>query len=494
VTIGLAVVIQDVLLTNPDMTGGVFGVTIPELRLFGISFDSIAEPRRFAALVAGVMVVLMILIANLGRSALGRMLIAVRSNERAAAALGINVAVVKLTAFGIASGIAGLGGVLIAYRLNHVDFLGFSLSASIQGTLAAMIGGIGYVIGPLFGSTLAVGGVGFHIWAGVPSIENVLESVAGILLLLVLLLNPNGMAQTHNLTHLSMFRSWWPTRDTPSTNSATAPEPRVTRLARPAKLGISGVTVRFGGITALDDVSIEINSGEIVGLIGPNGAGKTTLIDVITGFVQPVAGDIQFQGRSLRRMPVHRRAQLGLSRSFQSLELFEDMTVEENLLAATTKRSPLTYLTNALFPQRERLTAGAAAAVDEFDLASELRRRPGELPYGRRRLAAIARAIAGSPMILMLDEPAAGLGFDERAELGALMTRLASDWGIGILLVEHDVELVMSVSDRIVVLNFGRVLAQGPPAVIRYHPEVVRAYLGDTQGANATIGDVVTEA
>jgi sulfate-transporting ATPase len=241
-------------------------------------------------------------------------------------------------------------------------------------------------------------------------------------------------------------------------------------------------------------VSIEINSGEIVGLIGPNGAGKTTLIDVITGFVQPVAGDIQFQGRSLRRMPVHRRAQLGLSRSFQSLELFEDMTVEENLLAATTKRSPLTYLTNALFPQRERLTAGAAAAVDEFDLGSELRRRPGELPYGRRRLAAIARAIAGSPMILMLDEPAAGLGFDERAELGVLMTRLASDWGIGILLVEHDVELVMSVSDRMVVLNFGRVLAQGPPAVIRYHPEVVRAYLGDTQGASATIGDVLTEA
>jgi sulfate-transporting ATPase len=487
VTIGLAVVIQDVLLTNPNLTGGVYGVTIPDLRIFGIDFSSITQPKRFAVLVAVVLIVLMILVANLGRSALGRILIAVRSNERAAAALGINVSAVKLTAFAISSGIAAIGGILIAYRLTHVDYLDFSLQASILGTLAAMIGGIGYVIGPFFGSTLAPGGVGFHIFAGIPSVENALEAVSGILLVLMLLLNPNGMAQTHNLTHILASRSRKAGQPhTPA--QELAPEQTTTvRRVKPGSLEIEGLTVRFGGVTAVENLSLEINSGEIVGLIGPNGAGKTTVVDAVTGYVQPAGGDIKFHGRSLLRMPVHRRAQLGLSRSFQSLELFEDMTVAENLLAATTRRSIGGYITNALFPRQDQLGPAALAAVADFDLAHELRHRPSALPYGRRRLAAIARAVANSPTIVMLDEPAAGLGFDEREELSVLITQLARQWGLGILLIEHDVELVMNVCDRVAVLNFGRLIAHGTPTVVRYQPDVVKAYLGDTHSLDDVI-------
>jgi sulfate-transporting ATPase len=239
------------------------------------------------------------------------------------------------------------------------------------------------------------------------------------------------------------------------------------------------VRVRFGGVVAVDGVSLDVNPGEVVGLIGPNGAGKTTLIDVVTGFTRPQEGHVELDEATIDGWSARRRARAGVARSFQSLELFEDMTVRDNMRTASDRRDPLAYLTDLVWPGDPPLHSTAIAALREFGLEEDLDRRPGEQPYGRRRLVGIARAVATQPSVLLLDEPAAGLDERETAELGDLVRRLAKEWGLGVLLVEHDVSLVMSVCDRIVALDFGRVIAEGTPAEVGSHEAVIAAYLGE---------------
>ncbi|MCZ7525369.1 MAG: ATP-binding cassette domain-containing protein [Acidimicrobiia bacterium] len=229
---------------------------------------------------------------------------------------------------------------------------------------------------------------------------------------------------------------------------------------------------------AVDNVSLRVEPGQVVGLIGPNGAGKTTLIDAVTGFVRPAGGEVVLDGASVNRWSARRRAVAGMGRSFQGLELFETMSVRDNLLTASDRRDALAYLTDLVRPGRGRLGPAAAAAVSDFELAEDLDRRVDELSYGRRRLVAIARAIATEPSVLLLDEPAAGLDPVETEELGRLVRRLADEWGLAVLLVEHDVKLVLDVCDRVAVLDFGRRIAEGEPDVVRHDPLVVAAYLG----------------
>jgi sulfate-transporting ATPase len=246
------------------------------------------------------------------------------------------------------------------------------------------------------------------------------------------------------------------------------------------KLEVRDLTVRFGGVVAVNQASLDVNPGEIVGLIGPNGAGKTTFIDAVTGFVK-AAGEMVLDGKDIARASAHRRVRLGVARSWQSLELFEDVTVGENLQAANESNSRrwrdgfLTLLRPGVRP----LTPAATAAISQFELTEDLDRLPTDLSYARRRLVGIARAVSLQPSVLLLDEPAAGLGTTEARELGALIQDLAKGWGMGILLVEHDVDLVMSICDRVVVLDFGQVIAEGPPEVVRANEQVVAAYLGE---------------
>ena len=208
---------------------------------------------------------------------------------------------------------------------------------------------------------------------------------------------------------------------------------------------------------AVDDVSMEVRPGEVVGLIGPNGAGKTTLIDAVTGFVPVSGGSIALDDRRIDRLNATQRARLGLRRSFQSLELFEDISVEENIRAGSDQRaSRLSWVTDLFWPGHHDLPPTAVAAVHEFELEPHLDQTPEELPYGRRRLVGIARTVASGPSVVMLDEPAAGLDENESAELARLIRRLADERNMGVLLVEHDVSLVMSTCDRIVVIDFGQ--------------------------------------
>jgi len=232
---------------------------------------------------------------------------------------------------------------------------------------------------------------------------------------------------------------------------------------------------------------------------GPNGAGKTTLIDAVSGYVAPSDGTVLLDGHAIDRWSPRRRAAAGVGRSFQSLELFESLTVAENLQAACDPRDRRHYLSDLVRPGRARLSPTAVAAVREFGLQDELARRPGELPYGRRRLVAIARAIAAGPSVLLLDEPAAGLDSEERVELSRLIRRLADDWRLAVLVVEHDVSLVLETCDRVAVLDFGGKIAEGPPDEIARDPSVVASYIGaDTEAApprreRAACSDVVLE-
>jgi ABC-type branched-subunit amino acid transport system ATPase component len=252
-----------------------------------------------------------------------------------------------------------------------------------------------------------------------------------------------------------------------------------------ATLELSNLTVRYGGTTALDAVSLVVRPGELVGLIGPNGAGKTSLIDAVTGFTPIADGEVRLNGVPIDGLPAYRRAQLGVCRSFQNLELFESGTVHDNLLTAADPRDLRSYFKELLRPSQSALSPLMIAAVHHFGLVDALDTKAEDLSFGVRKRTAIARTVAIGPSVLLLDEPAAGLDDAQSRELALTIKRIATAWGLGILLIEHNMAFVMGLCDRIAVLDFGHMIAQGTPTEIRSHPEVIAAYLGtpDTEVA-----------
>ena len=243
-------------------------------------------------------------------------------------------------------------------------------------------------------------------------------------------------------------------------------------------LTVEGLTVRYGAVVAVDDVSFRLEPGTVTGLIGPNGAGKTSLIDAISGFTS-AEGRVRLDDLDLSKQPAVKRARAGVARSFQSLELFEDSTVFENLSVAADPQDLRSYLLDLIWPVNPPLPPEVVRAVTEFDLDEDLHRDVQDLSYGKRRLLAIARAVAMHPSVLLLDEPAAGLSSTESTELARVVRRLADDWGMAILVVEHDMNFVMGVCDQVVVLDFGKLIASGSPEEVRSDPAVIAAYLGD---------------
>jgi branched-chain amino acid transport system ATP-binding protein len=249
-------------------------------------------------------------------------------------------------------------------------------------------------------------------------------------------------------------------------------------VTAPALLEASELSVRFGGVVALDGLSLSIPARSLVGLIGPNGAGKTTTIDALTGFV-PHQGRIALAGQSLDPLPAHERARLGLVRTWQSLELFDDLTVRENCEVASVPQRLAAMAHDVVRPRRPVGTDAADEAIERLGLGDRADRHPTELSLGERKLVAVARALAQRPRVLLLDEPAAGLDTAESLALGERLRALL-DLDLAILLVDHDMGLVLSVCDEVVVLDFGRLLAAGPPARIRADDRVIEAYLGSS--------------
>jgi branched-chain amino acid transport system ATP-binding protein len=253
---------------------------------------------------------------------------------------------------------------------------------------------------------------------------------------------------------------------------------------------VDGVTVRFGGLTALDDVSLHVEPGEVLGVIGPNGAGKTTLFNVACGFQRPTAGRLRWRGQSLDRLRPHQLAGLGIARTLQGVGLFAGMTVLENVMTGATVRARAGLLSAVLgLPRSDtdeaRLRARAMDELEQVGAAGYADRYPGSLPYPVQKQVALARALVAEPELLLLDEPAAGLSQDEMTELGQTIRELAGS--MAVMLVEHHMDLVMSVCDRIVVLDFGRRIAEGTPAEISSNPAVLAAYLGDDVSAGGPV-------
>lgn len=254
-----------------------------------------------------------------------------------------------------------------------------------------------------------------------------------------------------------------------------------------ALLRVKSLSLHFGGIVALNGVSLEVPQGAIVGLIGPNGAGKTSLFNCLSRLYQPDGGDIFFQAESILKLAPHQIGPLGIARTFQNLALFQQMTVLENVMTGFHGQGKGGVLGDALrLPsvraQEHRIRTGAEALLEALDIAQLASQPAGGLPLGTLKRVELARALAGSPTLLLLDEPAGGLNHEEVRALGELIKDLRNRHNLTILLVEHHMGLVMAISDLVTVMNFGAVIAAGTPAQIQVHPEVVRAYLGGTEG------------
>ncbi len=491
-TMGVGEVIADVVLGNPAYTGGAIrGTVVHPPELFGYSINSVTHPERYAWVCLAALVIAGLMVSNVRRGRSGRRMISVRDNERAAASLGVSVVGAKLYAFALASALAAAGGVLMAFLSTYITFGQYSVLGSINLVLISVLGGIGHVAGAPVGGIAASGGTAQQILTHFFTLGNWFLFATAAIVLVNLVVLPDGLVvamalQWRGLVNLGRKagRRLVPRaaagRNGEAVGGAVPSEWRAeaTSVATGGSLCLEKVTVRFGGVVALEGVSLRVDPGEVVGLIGPNGAGKTTLVDVATGYVRPAAGAVKLGDHVMTTWSATRRARHGLSRSFQSLELFEDLTVADNLRVAADRRDRLAYLTDLVHPSRPPLYPVTMAVIDEFELTPQLELTPDRLSYAERHLVAIARTVATSPSVLLLDEPAAGLDETSTRELGELIRRLASGWGIGVLVIEHNVPLVLGTCDRVVALDFGRVIAQGTPDEVRNDPAVIAAYLG----------------
>ncbi|HSY16170.1 MAG TPA: branched-chain amino acid ABC transporter permease/ATP-binding protein [Jatrophihabitantaceae bacterium] len=488
ITLGLGAVINSVILGNPSYTGGAIrGTRVPDPSLFGLDIQSVKHPARWAIFCIVLFVLASLMLSNIRRGRSGRRLIAIRDNERAAASLGVNVMASKLYAFAVGAGLAGVGGALLAFRNTSVDYTQYDLSQSIQVVLLAVIGSIGFILGAIVAGAGTIGGAVQYVLNQYWSSQGWLPFILAVLFLVAVVVHPDGMVERF----ASFLNELWGRargKRSPragAVESSSAPPVLPAVRVRPMRLEVRDLGVRFSGVVALDGVSFTVEPGEVLGLIGPNGAGKTTIIDAVTGFVTAQTGEILLDGRSVAGERASTRARRGLARSFQSLELFEDLSVADNLRVATDDRRWAHWFRDLLWPRRQELSPMALAVVHEFGLDDALDKRVTELPYAQRRIVAIARAIVGLPSVVLLDEPAAGLDAASREELVALIRRVSSEWGMAVLLVEHDVEMVMMTCDRVMALHFGRELTTGSPELVRRHASVVAAYLGVSEDCDA---------
>ncbi len=473
VTLAGAVAIENFGFVNATWGGGLSGSPVPEPKLFGFdlgtqnSFHGIDGnvPSPVFGWVALICCVLLcVWVGFIRRGALGQRMLAVRSNERAAAAAAINPRTVKLYAFGIAAFIAGVAGVLYAYNFGSVSADRFDAVTALSLIAFAYVGGITLISGAVFAGLISAQALipyALDKWFGLNG--NWFLLFGGVILIFTLLQNPTGVAgdiyrRTHKKPQVSA-----PDVDAASRERITPRTERPNLSGKPEVLAVAGLSVRFGGVHALSDVTLNVKDGELVGLIGPNGAGKTTLIDAISGFVNST-GMVRLGDRDLRGLPAYERARGGLTRTWQSTELFDDLSVLENLTVAA-RQSGVT-----------EDDAKRTLALVSMEWAAEA--EPSQLSSGQRKLIGVARALVAKPKLLCLDEPAAGLDTAESEELGVTLRRLA-DQGQSMLLIEHDMGLVLGICDRVVVIEFGKVIAEGTPEEVRRNPKVIAAYLGD---------------
>jgi branched-chain amino acid transport system permease protein len=473
VTLAAAVAIQNFYFNNPTWGGGQTGSPVPEPHLLGLDLGPAAHFRGldgnqpspvFGWVVLAVTIALCLLVGWVRRGRLGQRMLAVRSNERAAAAAAINPRNVKLAAFAISAVVAGVAGSLYAYNFGSVSADRFAAVVALSLIAFAYAGGITLISGAVFAgliSTQALFPYALDKWFGLNG--NWFLLFGGVILIVTLIQNPDGVAgafyrKTHRRPAFSPDLPEVSAR--PTADGARPSRPAVAPGAGPV-LRVRGLSVTFGGVHALTGVDLEVGEGELVGLIGPNGAGKTTFIDAITGFVRH-SGEVELAGRAVAGLAPHLIAALGSARTWQGTDLFDDLDVRENLTVAA----------GTVATARDIETV-----LERMGLVPVTTAMPAELSEGQRKLVGLARAVVSRPRLLCLDEPAAGMDTRESETLGRRLRELA-DQGQSTLLIDHDMGLVLGICDRVVVLEFGRVIAAGAPETVRRDPAVMAAYLG----------------
>jgi ABC-type branched-subunit amino acid transport system ATPase component/branched-subunit amino acid ABC-type transport system permease component len=511
VTLTMAYTLEAFWFRNTDFVDS-SGVDVPAPSIFGLDLGigtGGAYPRAaFGLFCLVVAVAVAVGVVYLRRSRLGTRMLAVRANERSAAASGVNVTATKLAAFGIGAFIAGLGGTLLAYQQTNVSFQPFAVLLGVLLFATVYLAGVTSVTGGVIGGILAAGGVFVY---GLDAVGggDLYQVLIGLALIIVVLFNPEGLAgpvlalgrRLDLGKPVAELIADYPEVETDAAKDGalegvvghpsvevdastegkpgSAADAEAATWGQEPTVGISGescspamsltdVTVRYGGVVAVDGVGFDLPRGAIVGLIGPNGAGKTTLMDAISGFA-PCTGTVGLGETALTGRKTYRRIRAGLGRTFQAIELYEDLSVAENVSVGLSARAGGHHAGDA---ELDEIFAKLGLDDVKYTAASEL-------SQGQRQLVSIARALAGKPEVLLLDEPAGGLDTGESLWLGERL-RALRDTGVTILLVEHDMGLVMSICDQIHVLDFGKLLASGTPADILGNSAVMEAYLGSS--------------
>jgi ABC-type branched-subunit amino acid transport system ATPase component/ABC-type branched-subunit amino acid transport system permease subunit len=424
-----------------------------------------------------------LLTMNLLDSRTGRAIRALRRGHIAAEAFGVQTPRAKLLVFIYAAVLAGLSGWLYAHFERAVNPTPFGAEAGIEYLFIAVVGGAGYVWGGVLGAAIVVV-LKEILQSYLPYLfhgEGQLETIVfGILLVTLLQLAPTGVWPW--LT----ARLPKPARSPPDTSLLLPGRPRATTSAS-VLLEINHARKQFGGVIAVNDVSFDVQAGEIVALIGPNGAGKSTTFNLITGVLSASGGTISVLGTSIDNAPPQQVVKLGIARTFQHVKLVPDMTVLENVAIGAHLRGHAGALASMFRLDRAdeaKVLAEAARQIARVGLADQIDQPAGSLSLGQQRIVEIARALCVDPNLLLLDEPAAGLRHMEKRQLATLL-RALRDGGMSVLLVEHDMGFVMDLADRIVVLDFGTKIAEGTPQAIKTNPDVIKAYLGGAAGVPA---------
>ena len=503
-TLGLGIIVA-VVARELEVTGGTSGIFgIPKPSFLGRIYDS---PQEYFWLLAPFVVIGLWLAQRLVHSRTGRALGAVNDSEVAAECLGVNTYALRVRVFVLAAGYAGLAGVFYAHWLAVVspEAAGFELSVTLL--LMVVLGGLGTVWGAVIGAVAVEAldeGMRSFIPKLIPGASGEVQLLGfGIVLVLLVVLLPGGLAQLWArvtrrrgiaVATAAVSRAEHDGNDAAMEYSGLQALSRllaqadVTESGAPL-LSIRGLTMRYGGVTALGDIDLDVRAGEIFALIGPNGAGKTTAFNIITGVLEPTAGTVTLRGTDVQGRRPHVIATLGATRTFQNLQVFGSTTVLGNVKVARHLRSRSGIFRGmlGLAGREEReIDDWARTAVAALGLTEHADRRVTDLAFGQQRKVEVARALALAPALLLLDEPMAGLSGTERDSLAWLLRRVRSA-GISVLLVEHDVDAVMALADRVAVLDDGRLIALGEPEDVRANPAVIAAYLGTDADDDALV-------